>query len=300
MSSSGKRDWHSYNEALVRRGELELDSSVVEEWNMELKKENDGKVGEPYHYPESYIRLLAFVRLLFHMPYRETEGFVRFLSKHIEGLKVPDYSTIDRRTNRLDVRLDETLVKSNSPVTIAVDGSGIKVHNAGDWIRKVWKVKKGYLKIHFAVDVKTGQVVSMDVSSEKVGDGRRLKRLVKRARGNNVRVKRVLADGAYDSKANFNFLAQEGIKPVIRVRKGSVQKSDGSYARKLAVIEQQAFKPKAWSNIHRFGYRWRVEGAFSVIKRVFGEYVSAKKFVNMAREMAMKALIYNGFIKATV
>jgi len=159
---SDKRDWHSYNEALVRRGELDLDSSVLEEWNMELEKANDGKVGEPYHYPESYIRLLAFVRLLFHMPYRETEGFVHFLSKHIEGLKVPDYSTIDRRTNRLDVRLDETLVKSNSPVTIAVDGSGIKVHNAGDWIRKVWKVKKGYLKIHFAVDVKTGQVVSID------------------------------------------------------------------------------------------------------------------------------------------
>src|SRR5450756_764926 len=95
MSRDG-RDWHSYNEALVRRGELELDSSVIEEWNKELKKENDGKVGEPYRYPESYIRLLAFVRLLFHMPYRETEGFVHFLSKHVEGLKVPDYSTMDR------------------------------------------------------------------------------------------------------------------------------------------------------------------------------------------------------------
>jgi hypothetical protein len=45
-------------------------------------------------------------------------------------------------------------------------------------------VKKGYLKIHFAVDVKTGQVAPMDVSSEKAGDGRRLKRLVKRAEGN--------------------------------------------------------------------------------------------------------------------
>jgi hypothetical protein len=103
------------------------------------------------------------------MPCRETEGFVRFLSKHIEGLKVPDYSTIDRRTNRLDVRLDETLVKSNSPVTIAVGSSGVKVHNAGDWVRKVWKVKKGYLKIHFAVDVKTGQVVSID--GRVVGEG---------------------------------------------------------------------------------------------------------------------------------
>jgi hypothetical protein len=71
-----------------------------------------------------------------------------------------------------------------------------------------------------------------------------------------------------------------------------------SYTRKLAVIEQKAFKPKACSRIHRFGYRWRVKGAFSVVKGVFGEYVTATKFVNMAKEMAMKASIYNGFIKA--
>jgi hypothetical protein len=172
------RDWHSYNEALVRRGELDLDSSVLEEWKRELKKANDGKVGEPYHYPESYIRLLAFVRLLFHQPYRQTEGFVHFLSRFVEGLQAPDYSTIDRRVNRLQISLNESLIRSNEPVSIAVDSSGVKVHNVGDWIRRVWKVKKGYLKIHFAVDVKTGQVVSMDVSSEKVGDG---KRLVKRA-----------------------------------------------------------------------------------------------------------------------
>lgn len=62
------------------------------------------------------------------------------------------------------------------------------------------------------------------------------------------------------------------------------------------MIEQQAFRPKAWSRMHRFGYRWRVEGAFSCIKRIFGEYVSAKKFVNIAKEMAMKALICNTFI----
>ena len=156
-------------------------------------------------------------------------------------------------------------------------------------------MKKGYLKIHFAVDVKTGQAVSMDVPSEKGGDGRRLKRLARRAEG-SVRFRRVLADGAYDSKANFNFLAGEGIRPVIRVAKNSVARSNGSYARKKAVIEQQAFRPKAWSRIHRFGYRWKVEGAFSVIKRIFGEYVTSRKFVNMTKEMAMKASIYNGFV----
>ena len=299
MSLSGRGDWHSYNEALVRRGELDLDSSVLEEWKRELKKANDGKVGEPYHYPESYIRLLAFVRLLFHQPYRQTEGFVRFLSKFVEGLQVPDYSTIDRRTNRLQISLDESLIESNNPVTIAVDSSGVKVHNMGDWIRHVWKVKKGYLKIHFAVDIRTGQVVSMDVSSEKVGDGKRLKRLVERAE-ENVRVGRVLTDGAYDSKANFNFLAGEGIKPVIRVRKGSVQKSDGSYARKLAVVEQQAGVQAEGVEQHP-PVRVQVEGRGSVLRHQEGlRGIRHGNVVNMAVAMAMEASIYNRFIKATV
>lgn len=292
---SDDRDWSRYNDALVRRGEIGLDPPVLREWSDELKGANDGKVGEPYHYPESFFRLIAFVRLLFHLPYRQTEGFIIFLSKHIDGLTVPDYSTINRRINRLGIDLEDSLIKSNGPVSIAVDASGVKVHNGGDWIRHVWKVKKGYLKIHFAVDIKTKQVVAMDVTSEKVHDGKRLKRLVKRAE-ENVRVKRVLGDGAYDSRANFNFLSQRGIKPVIRVRRNSTPKSRGSMARKLAVVEQSKFKPKAWSRIHRFGYRWRVEGAFSCIKRTFGEYVSSKKYVNMAKEMLVKAFLYNTFI----
>ncbi len=107
---------------------------------------------------------------------------------------------------------------------------------------------------------------------------------------------RVLGDGAYDSRVNFNFLDERGIKPVIRIRGNSVPKAMGSHARRRAAIEQLAFKPRSWYRIHRFGYRWRVEGIFSCIKRIFGEYVTTKKFVNMAREMAMKASIYNGLI----
>ena len=48
-----------------------------------------------------------------------------------------------------------------------------------------------------------------------------------------------------------------------------------------------------WSGIHRFGSRWRVEGAFSAIKGIFGEYATAGKFANMVKEMMMKAFIYN-------
>jgi hypothetical protein len=39
-----------------------------------------------------------------------------------------------------------------------------------------------------------------------------------------------------------------------------------------------------------------VETVFSSMKRMFGEYVSARKFPNMVKEMFLKASLYNMFI----
>jgi Transposase DDE domain len=59
-------------------------------------------------------------------------------------------------------------------------------------------VRKGYLKIHVAVDIRKRKIVSLDVISEEVYDGSRLKELVLNASENNT-LKRVVADGAYDN-----------------------------------------------------------------------------------------------------
>jgi len=107
---------------------------------------------------------------------------------------------------------------------------------------------------------------------------------------------RVYGDGAYDSRANFNFLASNHIDPAIKVRKNASRKAKGSYARKMSVIAQQA-DLDGWKKEKRYGDRWAVEGAYSSIKRIFGEYVSAKKFVNMAKEMTTKVSLYNLFMQ---
>ena len=39
------------------------------------------------------------------------------------------------------------------------------------------------------------------------------------------------ADGGYDSKENFNYLAENGIEPVIKIRNNSSTKSRGSPSR---------------------------------------------------------------------
>jgi len=101
------------------------------------------------------------------------------------------------------------------------------------------------------------------VTSEKVHDGKVLRRLVRGAM-KSVKVRRVLADGAYDSRDNFNLLSQSGIKPVIRVRVNSVARGMGCPSRRDAVLEQRALGPRAWSKVHRFGFRWLLR-AFSLL-----------------------------------
>ena len=51
-----------------------------------------------------------------------------------------------------------------------------------------------------------------------------------------------------------------------------------------------------WKDSVSYGYRWITETIFSSVKRTFGEYVSARKYSNMVKEMMLKASLYNMFI----
>lgn len=185
-------------------------------------------------------------------------------------------------------------VDLDKDVTIAVDSSGIKVSNRGEWMHKKWKVKRGFIKVHIAVDIKTKQILAIEVTKEDVGDGRMLGRLVYGSQG-KAALDRVIADGAYDSKANFRMLANRSIDPLIRVRKNASLKSGGCMPRRFAVIFQLG-NPD-WRRGSGYGYRWMVESAFSSIKRVFGEYICAVKWPNIVKELVLKASIYNLFMK---
>ena len=82
-------DWPSYNESLVRRGQVLLDFDVLDGWDHELSQMNPGKVGEPYCYPDSFIELLGYMRAYFHLPYRQTQGVVI-----AHANKVPKHTTL--------------------------------------------------------------------------------------------------------------------------------------------------------------------------------------------------------------
>jgi len=56
-----KHNRSSYNEELVVRGELYFDFDFRSRWDDELKQINNGKVGAPYKFPESFIKLMAIL-----------------------------------------------------------------------------------------------------------------------------------------------------------------------------------------------------------------------------------------------
>jgi len=285
-------DWHCYNEALVRRGEILLDLSLLRSWGDELEEMNRGREGGRYLYPRSLIELQVFIKALFRLPYRQLEGLTHALSRWEPRLRAPDYTTTCRRVNRLDVGLEPRL-DPEKPVTIAVDASGIKVADRGEWLRQKWGRRRGFLKIHLAVDVETKQIVAMEVTDERTGDGGMLKPLVKKA-DKHCRVVKVIADGAYDSRENFSFLGERGVEAAIKVRRNSSRRARGCPARREAVLEYLR-DAEAWKRRVGYGLRWMAETAFSSFKRLFGEHVMARSFPDMVREMMLKASLYNLF-----
>ena len=66
---------------------------------------NRRKVGEPYAYPNLFVKLLGYMRAYFHLPYRQTEGVVKAHAGNMVP-SIPHY--ISRRVNRLDIRINES------------------------------------------------------------------------------------------------------------------------------------------------------------------------------------------------
>ena len=232
--------WSAYNQSLVRRGEILLGFDVIDNWDIELKEMNKDKIGEPFHYPDTFLLLLGYAKAYFHLPYRQTEGITQ---GHAKGKvpSIPHYTTINRRINKLDIKIKDN--KSNKEfeydyLIIAIDSTGIKVTNRGQWIRDKWGIRKGYLKIHIAVDIKSKKILSMKVTDEHVHDSKMLPELVEDiAKSNSVTASKLFADGAYDDNGVFRCLADNGILPCIKVRKNAkVRWKKGNILRNLLVL----------------------------------------------------------------
>lgn len=235
---------------------------------------NRGEHGRPFLYPEPFIQCMACIHLLLQMPYRQMEGFSRKLSTFIPNLRSADYTTLFRRIKRLDLSLNVHPELLSDDLIVAVDSTGIKVTNRGEWMREKWKVRRGWIKVHAMIDVETNQILGLEVTDESSQDDQMfipLLHQVTRA-GHPFTVKQVLDDGAYDRNQIFNILEKEGIVSGIKNREDASTRSTGSaYRAECTRDRKRRGGYRSWAEYTRYGMRWKVEGVFSSVKRIFGE-----------------------------
>ena len=290
-----ERNWKRYNEQLVKRGAFYISLDFLENWTAELNGMNTGKRGRPFVFPHTFMRFMAFLHVAF-LPYRQMEGFLRKLSEYIPAVHAADYSTICKRMNTVAIG-EPFLDITDGDVVVAVDSSGMKVSSRGEWMRHTWGVRKGWIKVHIAVDVTTKQLISLEITDEHTHDGTMLKPLIERSRKKNTMgVRRVLADGAYDSRENFTYLATNGIQAGIKTRKNATVRARGCPSRARCVKEQRALGYEGWRDKYRYGQRWAAETYFSGVKRTFGETTRSRTTEGLFQEVRMKFMFYNMLI----
>jgi hypothetical protein len=287
-------DWKAVDEKLIRRGELILDLESLGNHEKELEEMNKGRPGPRFRIANSYIQLLAAIRYLYQMPYRQLEGYTRALHRLVPELPQADYSGIRKRIQRLQVDPYEHLSESSDPVAIALDSTGVKVEKAGGWVERKHGKKKRYVKLHFAVRVDTHEVVSMEVSTDDVHDSKKAAGLLEGA-CNRADVEEALFDGAYDSEEVYGELEKRKIEAVVKPRRNA-RSDTGPLSRSVAVGMIRELGYESWAETVGYGRRWAVETAYSTFKRLFGEGAMGRRLGCIALELAGKVALYNRLV----
>ena len=298
------RNWHEYNESLVRRGSLEfwIEQGIAEVW-----KENGTiiirkKRGAQQQYSDSAIELCRLIGKVFHQRLRQTEGFVRSIFKQTRvRMRVPDFTTLSRRGNTMTVQLP-TQQKGN--VVAILDSTGLKVYGEGEWkVRKHGYSKhREWMKAHISIDT-DGEIRAVKLTDNSVDDARAGEALLEQQRTDTIT--EVDADGAYDKRKFYAACKRQNITQiVIPPRKGArIWKHGNSigqpHARDENIRAIRATTRSKWKQESGYHKRSGVETTMFRTKTIFGEKLYARTVKNQEIEMmlmakALNLMLYNG------
>ena len=133
------KNWAAYKEYLRLRGDISIwfDPAMLSGWRAGGPRKPGGKL----IYSDLAIELCLTCRVVFGLPLRQTQGFVRSLFKLMDlGLPVPDFSTSSRRGQVLNITDEPQL--TNDPITLIVDSTGLQLHSGRAWMQQKHGLKK--------------------------------------------------------------------------------------------------------------------------------------------------------------
>ena len=149
-------NWPEYNEALRQRGDITIwfSDDAIDNW-IEPAESYSGR-GRPKTYSDVAIQTALFIRQVYTLPLRQTQGLLRSLTKLMElSIPIMDFSTLSKRSDHLEMIKLIDQVQPGSHVI--VDSSGLKVYGRGEWqqekyeilAKRTWRKRDGSISTDF-------------------------------------------------------------------------------------------------------------------------------------------------------
>ncbi|MFT7679578.1 MAG: IS5 family transposase [Planctomycetota bacterium] len=283
-------NWSKYDRALVSRGDITLwiTPEAIKGW----KAKPSGQRGAPQKYTDLAIETALTLRLVFRLPLRQTEGFLRSLLELMDlSLEAPDHTTLSRRG--MDLQVDLVLVTSKKPIHLIIDSTGLSIVGEGEWAaaKHGGRGKRGWRKLHLGVD-RTGMIRVQVLTDSSGDDAKTGLKVIKKTKGELFSV---TGDAAYDTVAIYEQPASRGAGVVVpptrtaSVSGGKPRSTERDRTiRRVAQVGRRRWKKE--SGYHRQG---TVENAFFRYKSILGDRLHARGLAAKKAEVAIGCKILN-------
>lgn len=111
---------------------------------------------------------------------RQSEGLLSsVLALMGLDLPVPDHTTLSRRarTWKPPTRSNDRQHVADGPVHVLVDSTGLKIYGPGQWLEEKngAKFRRGWRKLHLAVDADSGEIIAHSLTNQETGDASQLR-----------------------------------------------------------------------------------------------------------------------------
>src|SRR3954464_4296621 len=188
-------NWSAYNEALRQRGSLTVwfTEEAIAAWKA-APRTTPG--GQP-HYSDLAITTALTLRAVFRLALRQTEGLIGSVLQLLDlDLPVPDYSTLSRRAQSLELPAQPRA--TGGPIHLLVDSSGRKLSGPGEWLveKHGTSKRRSWRKLHIGFDAVTGRIVASILTDRDVNEASQVEPLLDQITEPVVEL--FMGDGGYD------------------------------------------------------------------------------------------------------
>ena len=283
-------NWPAYNRALVRRGDVTvwLSSEAIATWT----PRRSGRRGGQPRYLDLAIETALTLRLIYHLPLRQAEGFLHALFGIMRlDLSVPDDTTLSRRSQHLRHCLRP--VPAGEGLHLVLDSTGLSIVGAGEWAaaKHGGRGRRGWRKRHLGVDPSgVSRVHTLtEATSDDATTALDLLTAVKSP------LVRVTADAAYDTVAVYETATARGATVIIPPAKTANVSGHGprSPARDRTMTWVKQLGRRRWRQVSGYHRQSRVENACFRDTSIIGDGLRARSPDRQGSEDVLGCAILN-------